>query len=151
MFKGHDVAFYAIGVSQTQVTEAVYRKIELENALTIARMLREGEVPEVHWVTGRGTKKDSWFLFGKVKAEVEEKISQMGFRRAAFYRPGGVITPEREKNLGFKIFQGIDFSRKLTITSLDIGKAMVNNSLKKEGVKEVEIFENPAMVKLAAE
>lgn len=151
LFKDFDVGFYAIGVSSASVSETMYRKIELDNALALAKMMKDGDCKDVHWVTGRGTNKSSWFLFGKVKGQVEESVGQMGFKRCSFYRPGGVMTSDNSGHLGPKIafvMKAIDFRNTLTIQADLLGEVIVANSLNNEAKKPVEILENPEMIKI---
>lgn len=152
LFKGYDTGFYAIGVSQTAVTEDVYRKIELDNAIELAKMLKEGGCKDVHWITGQGTSKTSWYLFGKVKAQVEEAVGQMGFRRVTFYRPAGIIPMElgsvsKGQAAVLGTFKALDVCRWMSVESEVLGKAMVANSLR-DSDKAVEILDNGAINKI---
>jgi hypothetical protein len=127
------------------VNEETYRKIELDNALAIAKLMKTAGIPDVHWVTGKGTKEDSWFLFGKVKAQVEKEVGEMGFNRAVFYRPAAVITPEKPL---VAVFKAVNFCGTMAIDRDDIGTAMVKNSLSPSD-KPIDIVENQDMLKLA--
>jgi hypothetical protein len=83
LFKGHDVAFYGLGVSTTKVTKAEYRRIELDNALALAKHLKDGGCKQLHWVTGQGTKKNLWFLFAKLKVKWKRISQEWDFKEFA--------------------------------------------------------------------
>ncbi|OXA63832.1 oxidoreductase HTATIP2 [Folsomia candida] len=152
LFAGFSAAFYAIGVSQTKVDEETYRKIELTNALAIATLMKEVSIPDIHWVTGQGTSKNSLFLFARVKAEVEETIGKMGFRRVIMYRPAGILA-DKSSSMGPKatsVFRAIDRFHVMSVESELLGEVMVGNSLKEmEGEdNEMKILENCAINKI---
>ncbi|XP_021966460.1 oxidoreductase HTATIP2 isoform X2 [Folsomia candida] len=152
LFAGFSTAFYAIGVSQNKVDEETYRKIELTNALAIATLMKEASIPDIHWVTGGGSSKNSLFLFGRVKAEVEETIGKMGFRRVIIYRPGGILA-DKSSSMGPKtttVLRAVDPFHLMSVEAELLGEVMVGNSIKEmegEG-NEMKILENCAINKI---
>jgi NAD(P)-dependent dehydrogenase (short-subunit alcohol dehydrogenase family) len=152
LFQGYDVGFYAIGVNSDVVSKAEYKKIELDNALTIAKLIKKNadSLKHLHWVSGIGASENSLFHFGRVKAQAEDEIWKMGFKRVSIYRPGGVITSDNSGELGPKmkaVLKAVDFANCLSIDGDLLGRAIVVNTFR-ESDKSFEILENADIIKL---
>lgn len=144
LFKGFDVAFYSLGVYAGFVPKDYYLQVEHSLALTIGQLLATAGIPELHWVTAIGVSPKSPFLFGRVKAEVEESVGKMRFRRVAFYRPGGVLTSDGSGQFGnwrVQLYRLLDRGGWFTVDGDGFGQVMVNNALL-EDEEGVEVFKN---------
>lgn len=100
-------------------------------SLRIMELLHAAKIPQVHMMSSMFTSKTSWVHHLRVKAEVEEQLGGVGFRRFVFYRTGGVLTPDYRGML-HPIQQFVawftDPFRWGNIPAEVIGQAMVNNS-----------------------
>jgi len=152
LFSGYDVGFYAIGVSSAKVSEAEYKKVELENALAIADAIKEGgsgTLKHLHWVSGQSAG-NSLFLFGRVKGQVDKHVGELGIPRVSIYRPGGVLSSDQSGMMGSKtqaVMKAIDFGNCLTIDNELMGKAIVANTFR-EAETPYEILQNKDIQKL---
>jgi uncharacterized protein YbjT (DUF2867 family) len=143
-FAGVDACLFCLGISVTQVSgEPAYRQITHDFAMAAARMTK-ARSPQAafHYISGRGTRLDSRFMWARVKAESErDLIAEVG---AVCWRPG-FIDGETSAS-GPRLYQRLRPLGRLfaPFTSLyvageDIGRAMLQTTT--EGVRG-RIIEN---------
>jgi hypothetical protein len=129
-FADVDACFYALGISVRQVPdEAAYRRITRDFALAAAAALRAASPAAVfHYVSGQGTALGSRFLWARVKAEAERDLAGVTATvcwRPAFVDGGAAPTGPRLHRALRPVFRALRFARSLSVTSEDIGAAML--------------------------
>jgi len=148
-FKEFNIGFYALGISQTKVDEATYRVIEGEYPLRIGKLVKEAGVPNFNFISGRGAGKDSWFLFGKVKAAVEEELEKMDFPRLTIIRPGAVIS-NTGSSVGLCLTKALDSGHRLAIDANTLGNIIISNAAT-ESDKKFQILEMKDIARIEKE
>ena len=99
-FTGIEVGFYALGISSNKVTEDEYRKIEHDYCIGIAKLAQVGGCEHFHYISGKGAKDTGFFLYAKVKAQVEQELELLKFSRLSVYRPGMTLIKYKISILG---------------------------------------------------
>lgn len=132
-FSGIDACLFALGISIRQVSgEAEYRRITHDFALAAAAELKRSSPDAVlHFVSGRSTDSASRFLWARVKAETERDLQQVA--DTVCWRPafidGTTPTGPRLYRAIRPMFRLLRVSRRLYVTSEDIGRAMIQATL----------------------
>jgi uncharacterized protein YbjT (DUF2867 family) len=146
-FEGADACFFCLGVSSAQVREeAAYRRITRDFAVAAASALKAASPSaSFHFISGKGTRADSRFMWARVKAEAERDV--MALVGAVCYRPAAIDGVRSESSATWygallplaKLFAPF---RSLYITGDDLGRAMLQAT--KEGLRGV-VLENGEM------
>jgi len=151
IFQGLDIGFYTLGVSAIKVDEATYRKIEYGYASAVGKFAKAGGCQHFHYVSGASVKKDSWFLVGKVKFQLEEELRQLGFPRVTVYRPAGILTNDNSGGMAgttiVKAFRFIDRWNVYSVEAEMLGDVIVASTFR-ESNQPSEIFQNSEILKL---
>ena len=85
-FADVDACLFCLGVSAAQVSREEYRRITHDFALAAASTLRIHSPTAVfHFIRGKGTCLDSYFMWARVKAETERDL--MALVNAVCWRP----------------------------------------------------------------
>ncbi len=129
-FAGVDACLYCLGVSATQVPdEPTYRTITHDFALAAAKMLLERSPDAMfHFISGAGARRDSRFMWARVKAETERDLIDLV--DAVCWRPA-FIDGENSKNAP-RLYQALRPLARLLrpfksmyVKGEDIGRAML--------------------------
>lgn len=150
-FHGFDVGFCALGTSSVGVNKEQYYRITHDYVINTAKLAYSGGCKQFHFISGRSTSKDSWYSWARTKAEVEEKLLAMGFKRVSVYRPGGIIKDRTEitstgESIGIYAFNVLDPFRCVSVETVVLGKVMVENSFR--AIESNEILENADILRL---
>jgi len=153
-FEGYDVGFCALGTSSVGMSEEQYYHVTYDYVVGTAELARAGGCKQYHFVSGRGTSKDSYFAWARTKAKVEEKLSQMGFERLSIYRPAGIIKDKAEiktfgESAGLCAWKILDPFHWNSVHTLVLGKVIVNNTFRV--AEPIEILENSDILRLSKE
>lgn len=151
-FSGVDACFYCLGKSVRQVSgEAEYRTITYDYALGAARTLRaQSPMAVFHYISGRGTRLESRFMWARVKAEAERDL--MAQFDAVCWRPASIDgMPSASEPMTYKALRPIARlifkpSRSLYVTGEDVGLAMLQAAT--DGVRR-RVIENPEIRDMA--
>jgi uncharacterized protein YbjT (DUF2867 family) len=102
-FAGVEACLFCLGVSSTQVSyEAEYRKITHDFALAAAHTLKaQSPNAAFHFISGKGTRSDSRFMWARVKAETERDL--MALAGATCWRPAFIDSEPSDS--GPRLFQ----------------------------------------------
>jgi uncharacterized protein YbjT (DUF2867 family) len=88
---GYDACFFCLGVSSTGMSEADYRRITQDIAVTAARALVAASPGMTFvFVSGAGTNAASKTMWARVKGETENEILAMPFAHKYVFRPAFV-------------------------------------------------------------
>ena len=150
-FEGADACFFCLGVSATRVRdETGYRRITRDFAVAAARALASASPSaSFHFISGKGTRADSRFMWARVKAEAErDLIAMVG---ATCYRPAaidGVRSQSSATWYGVLLPLARLFApfRSMYISGDDLARAMLQAT--KENLRGV-VLENREMRDLA--
>jgi len=154
-FNDYDVGFCALGISSVGLTNEQYYRITHDYVMGPARLAKAGGCRHFHMVTGQSTSKTSLFYWARVKAEVEEELTQLGFDKLSIYRPAGIVKDKNEvtttkEKAGICAFKILDPFHCMSVESLVLGKMMVDNTFFGSGEK-VETLDNGTIQKLSKE
>lgn len=77
-----------------------FRKVDLEYPLQIARAAKQNGTNHFAIVTAIGSNEKSSFFYNRVKGEVEELLTEVGFERLLIFRPSMLLGPRNEFRFG---------------------------------------------------
>jgi hypothetical protein len=142
--KGYNACYFCSGVSSIGLTEEVYNNLTYNLTVNFAKCLYELN-PEMIFCYVSGTGTDSTekgkIMWARVKGKTENAIAKMGFKTAFMFRPG-VIIPEKGVKSKTPLYNSLyviltpfmPLIKKLfptsVTTSINVGKAMINVTLK---------------------
>lgn len=149
--KGVDCCLFCLGTSVRNVEgEDEYRKIHVNYPLAAARtLLAESPAATFVYLSGAGTKRTSWMMWARVKAEAEDQLAKLGFLRYANLRPTGIL-PARPKGAERWLLAPLaKVIPALTIDQMDFGRAMLRLGLDKgwRGSRTLESSDLKALLK----
>lgn len=105
--EGTDIVFCAMGTTQKNVKgdKELYRKIDLEIPLKVARFAKEAGCEKFILISsvGANPKKGNFYL--KLKGEVEEKLQAIGFRSLHIMQPSVLLGKRAENRPSERILQ----------------------------------------------
>lgn len=85
-FMNVDACFFCLGISSAQASGEKYRRITHDFALAAARtLLINSPQAAFHFISGKGTRLDSRFMWARVKAETERDLISLA--NAVCWRP----------------------------------------------------------------
>ncbi|BFZ04201.1 hypothetical protein BsWGS_07240 [Bradybaena similaris] len=155
-FQGLDTGFCCLGVpSGGGISREDYIRITRDYCVSAAQIAKEKGCKHFTLVTGGGTKKTSWYLFGRVKAELEERVEEMNFDRLSIFRPGLILGDRQETRAAdtfFKIFFKpiiYLFPALLSIPDNVFARGMIVNAVRPPSSPVREIIENKAIHQMA--
>lgn len=138
--KGHNVCFYCLGISQTQVkTKEEYHTITYEYTMAAARAISEvNDAMTFCFLSGAGTDSSmkSRFSWARVKGKAENDLSKFNFKSLYHFRPafiypkGGIKYSLFLAKLISPLFPLFNrFFPTLVTTTEEFGLAMINAAL----------------------
>jgi uncharacterized protein YbjT (DUF2867 family) len=151
-FSNIDAVFYCLGVSVAQVPdEQMYRTITHDFALAAARMMQvQSPAAAFHFISGRGTRADSRFMWARVKAAAERDL--MDLVQAVCWRPAFIDGENSQNAPGLyqavrPLFRLLRPFRTLYVAGDDLGRAMLQATRER---LRATIVENPEIRAIAA-
>ena len=88
VFEGFDVGYCCLGTTKGKSGTSGFIKVDRDYVVESAKLAKQGGCNEFHLLTGQGSNKNSWFLYPRVKGEVEEQVAHLNFNKLCIYRPG---------------------------------------------------------------
>jgi len=151
-FKGFDVGFCCLGTTKGKAGVEGFIKVDHDYVVESAKLAHQGGTKQFHLVTSQGSDKDSMFLYPKTKGRAEEAVTNLGFERTSIYRPALLLCDRQESRPGEKFLRmivgSLDRWGKMSVPTITVAQAMVNNALKTPE-KAVEIISNAQLFSLA--
>ena len=149
---GQDAAVFCLGVYTGAVADAELRRITVDYAVELARVLR-GSSPAAAFSFLSGSGADptgrSRMAFARYKGEAEKALLAAGFPRLYIFRPAYIypVEPRREPTLGYRALRAIypAFRRLFpnqVIRADDLARAMVDVVLDEAGSSRRLVLEN---------
>ena len=129
-----DDVFCCLGTTiRIAKTKEAFRKVDFEYPLELARITKEQGALQYLLVSALGADKNSGIFYNKVKGEVEEAITNIGFSSLHIFRPSLLLGEREEKRAGegaatvfFKLFGFLIPSKYKAIDSAKVAKAMLH-------------------------
>lgn len=150
-FTGVDACLFCLGISVTQVSgEQEYRTITHDFAIAAAHALRaRSTAAAFHYLSGRGARADSRFMWARVKAETEQQLILLV--DALCWRPGFIDgatsrSSPRLYQATRPLFRLLRPFRSLYVSGDDLGRAMLLATLER---LRGRVIENPEIRELA--
>jgi uncharacterized protein YbjT (DUF2867 family) len=142
---GHAV-FCCLGTTNNKTPDrALYKKIDHDYPVTLAKLAQANGVEQYHLVSSIGADINSSTFYTKLKGETEEDIKTVGLKTLHIYQPSFLKGDRKEFRLMEKILIGLSYiidplltgnlKKYRSIPAKTVAKAMYNESLNKnEGV-----------------
>jgi len=136
-----DIIYSCLGTTTAATPDSnLYRKIDLEYPLNLARIGAENGIRQFHLVSSMGANVNSSSSYLKLKGELEEKLKELSLESLHIYQPSLLTGNRREYRLGEKIaapiFKLIEplligpLKKYRSIKAEIVARAMLNQSLK---------------------
>lgn len=147
---GQDAAVFCLGAYTGAVTDAELRRITVDYALELARVLR-GSSPAAafSFLSGSGADPRGRMAFARYKGEAERALLAAGFPGLYIFRPAYIypVDPRREPTLGYRLLRAIypAFRRLFpnqVIRADGLARAMVDVVLDGAGASRRLVLEN---------
>ncbi|MEI7978689.1 MAG: NAD-dependent epimerase/dehydratase family protein [Bacteroidota bacterium] len=104
---GDDV-FCCLGTTiKNARSKEAFKKVDYEYCVSIAQLCFENGAKNFYIVSALGANKNSSVFYNKVKGEMEEVISKIGFNSIYIFQPSLLLGNRKEFRLGEKIAQFI--------------------------------------------
>jgi uncharacterized protein YbjT (DUF2867 family) len=142
--EGTDIVFCAMGTTQKNVKgdKALYRKIDLEIPLKVARFAKEAGCEKFVIITAVGANSKSSQFYLRLKGEVEKALEGIGFRSLHMLQPSMLLGNREEDRPAERMWQGsMKFLNRILVGSFrkyrgiegkTVAAAMVNAAKKEE-------------------
>ncbi|KAI8908758.1 hypothetical protein DFJ77DRAFT_128713 [Powellomyces hirtus] len=101
LLAGHDVFFCTFGTTRAQAGSAeAFEKIDRDYVLNAAKLFKSANASTpLHFLycSSGGAKANSWFLYPRVKGQIEEGLKALKFAQCSIFRPAFLL-PEEKRN-----------------------------------------------------
>lgn len=128
-------------------SKEAFRKIDFDYPLLIAKLMKVQGAKQFLLVSALGADKSSSVFYNKVKGEIEEAVSAIGYESYAVFRPSLLLGPRTEKRDGEqsmqRVFSALDFlipKKYKAIESIKVARAML--AIAKKNVSGNFIYES---------
>jgi uncharacterized protein YbjT (DUF2867 family) len=143
-----DDVFCCLGTTiRIAKTKEAFRKVDFDYPVEVARLAKKFGVEQYLLVSALGADKHSKIFYNRVKGEVEDAITQVGFRTLHIFRPSLLLGKREEERAGegaatvfFKLFGFLVPRKYKAIDSAKVARAMLDNA--KSGEAGVFIHES---------
>lgn len=93
---GDDI-FCCLGSTRAKTPdESIYRKIDFEYPLTVARIAKENGASRYYLVSSLGASTESRFFYSRIKAETEDAIASLNYTAFLVFRPSLLLGARTE-------------------------------------------------------
>ena len=148
-----DDVFCCLGTTIKQAkSKEAFRKVDFDYPVALAKMLKQNGAQQFLLVSALGANKSSGIFYNRVKGEVEEAISKLGYSCFHIFRPSLLVGDRKEERTGeeaakvFYRFFGFLIPKKYKgIESIKVARAM--QTLAKENRSGIFFHESEAMQK----
>jgi uncharacterized protein YbjT (DUF2867 family) len=156
---GQDAAVFCLGTYTGAVSEAEMRKITVDYTIEFARVLRASSPEAVFtFLSGNGADPTgrSRIAFARCKGAAEKALLAAGFPRLYIFRPAYIypVEPRKEPAFSYRLLRAVypafrTLFPSLVIRSDDLGRAMVDVSVRHTGQHESLVLENRDILAMA--
>ncbi|KAH9494999.1 Oxidoreductase htatip2 [Bulinus truncatus] len=133
VFTDIDYGFCCLGTTRSSVGREGFIKVDRDYVLNSAEVAKSQGCKHFSLVSSMGSNKNSWFLYPKIKGEVEHTLSEMNFDRLSIYRPGLLLCDRQQSRPMEKVttifLKPITsfFPTLMSVPTSTVAMAMVNN------------------------
>jgi uncharacterized protein YbjT (DUF2867 family) len=139
---GHAI-FCCLGSTKKKTPDlAIYRKIDYEYPLELAKLAKKNGVKQYHLISALGADAASSNFYTKMKGEIEDAIGKVGLNCLQIYEPS-ILTGDRKESrpmerFAIGVMKLIDplligsLKKYRSIPAKTVAKALFNQSLKNE-------------------
>lgn len=128
-----DDVFCCLGTTIRKAgSEKAFRKVDYDYPVNLAKLTHNQGAQTYLLVTALGADKHSRIFYNKVKGEVEEAVTAVGFNSFHIFRPSLLLGPRAESRAGedaakifYKIFGWMIPQKYKAIDALKVARAMV--------------------------
>lgn len=138
---GYDACLFCLGISSAGMSEADYRRVTYDIALSVAQsLLRASPAIKLVFISGAGTDTKGRAMWARVKGETEDALLALPFREAFMFRPA-MIQPRHgitSRTTSYRIMYGVlgplfplarAIAPRYVSTTEIVGKAMIEVAL----------------------
>lgn len=148
---GQDI-FCCLGTTiKNAGSEENFRKVDLEYPVALAEATLAAGASNFLVVSSMGAGIRSRFFYSRVKGEMEEEISRLGFLSVGIFRPGMLLGKRKEFRLGeltgkilMQIFSPLIPKKYRAVQAVKVAETVLNFASK--GAKGVSVIENISML-----
>ncbi|KAK3102513.1 hypothetical protein FSP39_011893 [Pinctada imbricata] len=147
VFAEADVGFCTLGTTRGKAGKDGFVKVDKGYTLNVARIAKENGCKHFSYCSSNGANAKSWFLYMRIKGEVEEALKGMNFNRLSIHRPGMLMCDRQESRFGEKVARGIMkpiaalFPTAGSIPTSVLARGMINDVISTV-TDDVKTFEN---------
>lgn len=152
-FKDLDTGFCCLGTTRGKAGKDGFIKVDHDYVVQSAEVAKSMGCKHFLLVSSYGAKKDSFFLYPRVKGEVEEELKAMNFERLSIFRPGMLLC-EREESRPMEACIRCCFKplpkfviHASAVSTADLATAMLNKVVN-PSTEKVETIENKQLYSL---
>lgn len=146
-----DDVFCCLGTTIKQAgSKEAFRKVDFDFPVQLAELLKAKGAKQYLLISALGSNKNSSIFYNKVKGEVEEAISSIGYDCLHIFKPSLLTGPRKEKRAGEDvakvIYKYLGFlipTKYKSIESIKVARAM--QALAKEDKTGIFIHESDSM------
>lgn len=145
---GYDACYFCMGVSSVGMKEYEYKRITYDITMHVAdTLLKQNDDLTFCYVSGAGTgsTSKSRSMWARIKGKTENDLLKLPFKAAYMFRPGYIQPTKGLKNTYkfYKVFSPLYplfkfLFPKYVCTLKQLGKSMINVSLKNPDIKVLE-------------
>lgn len=154
--KGFNIGLCCLGTTKGKAGAEGFYKVDHDYVVKVAELAKKGGCDEFHLVSSQSANKDSLFYYQRTKAETEEDIKRMNFKRFVVYRPGFLLCDRQESRPVETAFKNIlkpitwAFPTFISIPTAKVAKVMVSKAVESnQEAKSIEILDNKKLHSLA--
>ena len=136
-----DIIYSCLGTTKRETPDSkLYRKIDLEYPLNLAKLGMKNGVSQFHIISSLGSDSESSNSYLKLKGELEQELKKLNIPSLHIYQPSFLIGDRKENRLADKImkpiFRLIDplligpLKKYRSIKAADVAKVMLSQSVK---------------------
>lgn len=135
-----DAVFCCLGTTMKKAgSKEQFRRVDFTYPYELAMFSLENGSQQFNIITASGANADSVFYYNKIKGEVENAISKLGFQNINIFRPSLLLGQREEQRMGEKVGASVakiinpllagGFKKYRAIQAETVARAMVNVSL----------------------
>ncbi|CDW73733.1 UNKNOWN [Stylonychia lemnae] len=139
--QGYDSFMCTLG-TRTKMGEEIFKRVDYTYPLEFAKLGQKIGIKHYGLLTSTGANAKSWFLYMRVKGEVENSVRALGIRDLKIYRPGLLLNRDNDARIGEKIGSWVPFLAK--IESRDVAQVILEYAIQAKSTepKDYELKTN---------